>query len=146
MAETRFISAVCTGGLCCLIIGLASILGTFLFLQLLLQITNSHENFFQCEFCLEVDFFFPWPWALLLLRASVTWSLGFCRERPIKLCPDIKRELPHTSTECPLAEWVPSNIPSRQAWLLWNSKCVFLHALQSFGKGSISLKCTARSF
>ena len=117
MAETSFISAICTGGLCCLIEVLVSILGTSLFLQLLLQIISSHENFFQCELCLEVGTFFS-TWALLLLHASVTWRLGFYREHSIKSCPEIKRELPHVNIECPLAERVPPNVPGRQPWLL----------------------------
>lgn len=72
MAETTFISAVCTGGLCCLIIVLVSVLGTFLFLQLLLL-------------CLEVDtLFFFWTWALLYFCHLES---GFLQRTVLKTMP-----------------------------------------------------------
>lgn len=56
--------------------------------------------------------FFSWMWALLLLHAFINWSLGPYKECSIKPFPEIKRDLPHVSTEHSLAGRVPPDVPA----------------------------------
>lgn len=124
-----FISAVCTGGLCCLIIMLVSVLGTFLFLQLLLL-------------CLEVDtLFFFWTWALLCFCHLES---GFLQRTVRKTMPrDQKGASPREHrTPTWLSEFLLMFPAGSFGSCEIQSVCFYM---QSFGTGSILLEYSAQS-